>query len=277
MRKYKILYSISCYITIIVWAIILLLPILWMVITSLKEETKIFTLPFKWIPDPVVWRNYIEALALRPFGVYLRNTLIITFATTIGGFFSASLLGYAFARLKWFGRDKFFLFVIATMMLPFEAYMVPQYIIFSKMGLTNSFWPLILPSLFGGNPFFIFVFRQFFINLSSELEDAAKIDGCGFFGIFWRIILPQSKPAIMLFTVFSLKYYWNDFVGPTIYISSNKLYTLSMGLSTFVAEKYILWNYMMAAAITFIAPMIVLFVVAQRYFMQGVVFTGLKE
>jgi ABC-type glycerol-3-phosphate transport system permease component len=211
-----------------------------------------------------------------PFGLYVRNTLFLAIGRIVGLLFTCSLVAYSFARLRWKGRDTLFFIVLATLMIPFEVTLVPQYVLFSKIGWVNTFLPLIVPAFFAGNPFFIFLMRQFFMSISPELDDAARIDGCGYFDIYWRIILPLSKPVLAVVAIFAFQNNWNSFLLPLIYLHDRDLYTLALGLNLFQEQYYTRWTLLMAASLTIMLPVIVLFFILQRYFIQGVVFTGVK-
>jgi ABC-type glycerol-3-phosphate transport system permease component len=256
--------------------ILFLLPFLWMVSTSLKEPGQVLTFPPVWIPHPVKWENYAVALRQMDFGRQLRNTLIIVYANLVGGVFSASLAAFGFARLKFTGRDALFFVMLCTMMLPSVATLIPMYVLYKNLGWIDTFLPLTLPSFFGGGAFNIFLLRQFFLTLPREMEEAARIDGASSFEVFWSIVLPLSKPALATVAIFSFMAHWNDFVGPLIYLRSPGNYTLALGLQTFQGLYSTDYQYLMAASIVVVSPVIVLFFLAQRFFVQGIVLTGIK-
>jgi multiple sugar transport system permease protein len=253
------------------------LPLLWMLSTSLKVEAQIFSYPPVWIPNPVKWANYVRATEVMPFLLYARNTLIICIMSLSGQVISSSLAGYGFARIKWPGRDIVFVLVLSTMMLPYQVTMIPLYVIFRKLHWINTLQPLFVPSLFGA-AFNIFLFRQFFMSIPSELSDAARIDGCGEFDIYRRIVVPLSIPVITTVALFDFLYNWNDFQGPLIYLQNQKVYTLSLGLQAFGGyyAKNLEPATLMAAAAIITLPAIVLFFVAQKTFIQGIAMTGIK-
>jgi multiple sugar transport system permease protein len=261
-------------------AFVIMIPFAWMVSTSLKDVGDIFLFPPMWIPNPILWRNYVEVLSLPdyPFALFFRNTLTITIGCLIGQVFGASLVGFSFARLRWTGRDKLFVLVLSTMILPPQVTMIPKFIIFYRLGWLDTFLPLIVPVLFGGVPFCIFLMRQFLMTIPLDLDDAARIDGCGILGIYWRILLPLCRPALGAIAVFTMLWNWNDFLGPLIYLNSRQNFTLAVALSLlkYSPDRLPRWNYAMAATIMIIAPVIAVFFLAQRYFIQGVVFTGVK-
>ena len=257
-------------------ALLVMLPFVWMLSTSLKERAAIFVFPPDWIPNPVVWANYPEALTMIPFSLFLRNTCIHTFSSMIGILISSSLVAYSFARLRWPGRDLLFLIVLSTMMLPFQVTMIPQFILFRKLGWIDTFLPIIVPWYFGGGAFNIFLLRQFFMTIPTELDDAARIDGCSILGIYWRILLPLAKPALAAVAIFAFQARWNAFLGPLIYLQSRENFTLALGLRLFQEQYWVEWHLLMAASIVVMMPVILVFYFSQRYFIQGIVFTGIK-
>ena len=254
----------------------MLLPFAWMLSTSFKHPGEIFLQPARWIPREPRWENYVEAMSALPFGRMYVNTTIITVTATIGQLLSASMVGFGFARLRAPGRDWLFLLLISTMLLPEQVTMIPQFIIFQSLGMVDTWAPLILPSWLGVYAFYIFLCRQFFLTLPLELDDAAKIDGAGYFTIYWRIILPLSKPVLASVGVFSFLYRWNDFLHPVIYLTDQQKYTLSLGLALFRDYSGIQWHWLMAASIMTMLPCLVVFFVAQRLFVSGIATTGLK-
>jgi ABC-type glycerol-3-phosphate transport system permease component len=258
-------------------AMLMVLPFLWMVSTSLKQPNQIFIFPPMWIPDPFVWENYTEGwFGFVNFNLFLRNSLIITFGNMLGNLFSCSLAAYGFARLRARGKNIMFLLVLSTMMIPMWVTLIPQYVIFARMGWINTFLPLMVPAWFGW-PFFIFLLRQFFMTLPRDLDDAARIDGASTWGIYWRIILPLSKPALAAVAVFAFIGNWNNFEGPLVYLQDQDKYTLALALQHFQAEQGVfLYHYMMAVAVLTLIPVIVIFFIAQRYFIKGVVMSGMK-
>lgn len=263
------------YLLLIVGGVIILAPFVWMVSTSLKVPSQVFSWPIKWIPDPIQWSNYTEALAARPFGRYALNTVIITILTVVGSVLSSSIVAYSFARLRWRGRDVMFFLVLSTMMLPHSITMVPRFVIFARLDWVNTFLPLVIPE-FAANAFSVFLMRQFFRTLSPELDEAAKIDGCGLFQIFYRIILPLSKPVIGIVAINAFRRGWNQFLEPLIYLNDSRLWTLTLGLRAFQQEFTVDWNLLMAASTVVMIPILILFFVAQKYFIQSIVFTGIK-
>lgn len=274
-------------------AAIMLLPFVWLVTSSLKGQVEIFQYPPQWIPNPIHWDNYPNALTAKPFDQYLLNTLKIVFLNVIAVVGSSSLCAYGFARIKFWGRDFWFGIVLATLFLPYAILIVPQFIIFSKLPVpaidfpllgiseksrnwVDTFLPLTIPYFFGGGAFNIFLLRQFFRTIPEELADAARIDGCTEFGIYWRIMMPLAKPALITVGIFTFLNAWNDLLGPVIYLRSPSNFTVAVGLASFRSLQSSRWDLQLAAATALIIPILVLFFFAQRYFIKGVVMSGLK-
>jgi multiple sugar transport system permease protein len=257
-------------------SLLMTLPFLWMVSTSLKETAQVWVFPPQWLPNPVRWENYTEALTILPFWRYALNTLMITVATTLGVVLTSSLCAYGFARLQFPGRDLIFMIVLTAIMIPYAVLLIPHYIMFRYLGWIDSYLPLWVPVWFGGGAFNIFLLRQFFRTIPAELSDAARIDGASELGIYWRIIMPLAGPALTTVAIFTVLNTWNDFLGPLVYISSQDKFTLALGLAQFRGLYATQWQYLMAASTVVVVPTLVLFFLAQRYFIQGVVLTGLK-
>ena len=258
-------------------AILFLLPFLWMLSTSIKASNEIFLFPPKWIPDVIHFVNYSEALALAPFGLYLRNTLFVVFGNMLGNLLSCTLAAYGFARLRARGKNILFLLMLSTLMLPLWVTLIPQYVLFSSIGWSNSFAPLMVPAWFGW-PFFIFLLRQFFMTIPKELEEKARLDGATTFGILWRIILPLSKPALATVAVLAFIGNWNNFLTPLIYLRDPNLYTLAIAIQKFRGQYgNLYYHYMMAVSVLVVVPVIAIFFFAQRFLIRGIVMTGLKS
>lgn len=256
-------------------AFVISIPLVWMISTSLKDSTQVFTWPIEWIPNPMRWLNYPEALAARPFGLWTRNSMITAGMSVLGHCLSATLVGYAFSRLRWRGRDVLFLVMLSALMLPTEVTLIPQFLIFRQLGWVNTLYPLFVPTFFGG-AFNIFIMRQFMVMLPKELDDAARIDGCNYFQILTRIIAPQVFPALGFIAINTFRNRWNDFFHPLVYLNDPQLFTLALGLRSFRGEYAIEWGYLMAASLTVMLPVMIMFFFTQRYFIQGMVFTGVK-
>jgi ABC-type glycerol-3-phosphate transport system permease component len=248
-----------------------------MISTSLKPKSQIFVYPLVWIPDPPQWGNYAKALNNPSFKflLFLKNSLFYTLMSTIGIVVSCSLVAYSFARLRWWGRDFWFLITLATLMIPYPVTLIPMYLVFAKIGWINSFKPLIVPN-FLGTAFFIFLLRQFFLTIPKDLSDAARIDGANEFQIYWRVIMPLAKPALATVALFTFLFCWNDFLGPLVYLTDGSKYTLAVGLAAFRGQYRTQWDLMMAASTVVTLPIVILFFFAQKQFIQGITLTGIK-
>ena len=264
------------YAVLVIGMVIVLMPFLWMVSTSLKTPAAVFKIPTEWIPNPIVWANYPNAMTVLPFGRFILNTAQITALAVVGATLSGSLAAFAFARLRWRGRNFMFVLVLTTLMLPFQVIMIPQFILFRELKWLDTYLPLVVPAFFGGSAFNIFLLRQYFMTISPELDDAAIIDGCSRFGVYWRIILPLSKAALMTVIIFIVQNRWQSFLVPLIYLFDQKKYTLALGLRLFQDQYTVEWELMMAAATVTMVPVLFVFYFGQRLFIQGVVFTGVK-
>lgn len=254
----------------------MLAPLAWMVSTSLKETGSEFEFPPRWIPDPIVWRNYPEALTALPFHLFFRNTMLVELGAVTGTLVTASLVAFAFARLRYPGRDFWFMVLVSTMMLPGIVTLVPHYVIFKTLGWVDTLLPLTVPAWFGGSPFYIFLIRQFFLTIPLELDEAARVDGASSFWIYARITLPLSGPVLTSVAIFSFVHHWNAFLEPLIYLNSTTNLTMAVGLRLFRNQFTGEWNLMMAAATAMVVPILVMFVFLQRYFTRGIVLTGLS-
>ncbi len=271
----------AVYLLLIVLSAIFAVPLLWMVSTSLKPRSLLFVFPPVWIPQPALWRNYYDALTFFPLVPYLANTLYIAGFNVVGHVLSASFVAYGFSRIDWPGRDKVFILVLSTIMLPGVVTMIPLYLFWRRLHLVGSsvplhgFGPLMLPSLFGG-AFNIFLMRQFFMSIPEELSDAARIDGCSELRIYAQIMLPLARPVLATVALFTFLGSWNDFMGPLIYLTSRDQYTLSLGLRQFQGQYSTQWNLLMAVSTVVTLPIVVLFFFTQKTFIQGVALTGIK-
>jgi multiple sugar transport system permease protein len=254
----------------------MLTPLVWLVRSSFMTLDQIFVFPPEWIPNPWVFDNYPTALETVPLLLYFRNTLTILVPVVLGTVITASLAAYGFTRLRWPGRDLVFGVLITTLMLPYAVTLVPTFLLWSELGLVNTFFPLTVPAWFGGNIFYIFLLRQFFRTIPRELDEAAILDGAHPLRVLWDIILPLSRPALITVAIFSGLNVWNDFLGPLIYLNDSRKFTLALGLAEFTGLYSSEWNLLMAAATMMLLPVLVLFFVAQRYFIEGITLTGIK-
>ena len=245
-------------------------PFLWMLGTSLTPANDVLNRNRPFFPPHPAWGNYTEALTQLPFGVFLQNTLTVAILSMIGQTTTAAMVAFAFARLRFPHRDKLFLLVLSTMMLPPQVTMIPTFILWTVPGWVDSLKPLIIPSFFGGGAFFIFLLRQFFLTLPSELEDAARLDGCSNWGIFRHVAIPLSKPALTTVALFSFIGHWNDFLGPLIYTQSMAKKTLAVGLTAFKSLHGTEYHLLMAASVAVLLPILIIFFCAQRYFVEGI-------
>jgi multiple sugar transport system permease protein len=264
------------YVALCALAAVFMLPFLWMVGTSLTPAGEVIKSDRPFFPARPAWINYYTALTTLPFHLFLQNTVIVTVMCVIGQTLSAALVAFAFARLRFPFREPLFLLVLSTMMLPPQVTMIPTFILFTIPGWIDSLKPLIIPAFFGGGAFFIFILRQFFLTIPRELEEAARIDGCNTFQVFLHVILPSSKPALATVALLSFIGHWNDFLGPLIYTQSMEKKTLAVGLSAFKDLHGTEYHLLMAAAVTVLLPIVVIFFLAQRYFVEGVVMSGVK-
>lgn len=257
-------------------AFLMIMPFIWLVSSSLKSQIEIFQYPPQWIPTTFRFENYVNALTYKPFHLYLKNSLVICALNIIAVVFSSSFVAYGFARIRFPGRDFCFGIVIATILLPNIILLVPQFVIFSRIGWVDTILPLTVPIFFGGGAFNVFLLRQFFRTIPEELADAARIDGCSEFGIYWRIMMPLAKPALITVAIFTFLASWNDLLGPLLYLRSPDNYTVAIGLAGFRGVMQTRWDLQMAAATAMVIPVVVLFFFSQRYFIKGIVMTGMK-
>lgn len=258
-------------------AFIALMPFLWMVSTSLKDQGQIFAWPPVFIPRPTVWENYPAVLEAMPFVRFFFNTTFYTTAVTVGQLTFCSLAGYAFARLRFPGRDALFSLYLGTMMIPATVTIVPSFMLMRWLHWVNSIWAMTIPGMFG-SAFGTFLMRQFFLTIPAELDDAATIDGASKLRIFWQIDLPLVRPALTVLTVFTIMYVWNDFLWPLIMLRDPEVTTLTLGLARFGGpgwQAYTNWPRLMAASTMAVTPLILIFLVGQRYFIEGIALSGL--
>lgn len=263
------------YAVLVALALLFLSPFAFMVTTSLKSAEKIFTATMEWLPQPVLWKNYPEAISRFPFWRYVGNTLVICLLTVLGTVLSSALAAYAFARMRFKGRDTLFFVMLTTIMLPAQVTLLPTFLLFRSVGWSGTWLPLVVPAFFG-NPFSIFLLRQFFLTIPQELSDAAKLDGCTEFGIFSRVVLPLARPALATVGMFAFLGAWTDFQGPLVYLHDESQYTLALGLQSFLGRHESQWNLLMATSTLITLPLIAVFLVVQKTFVKGIVLSGLK-
>lgn len=263
------------YFVLVVGSVGFIVPFVWMITTSLKDRAQIYTFPVQWVPSPVLWQNYVKLFEQAPMWIYLRNSAILTVLGVAFSLIGSSIAAYAFARLRFPGRDVMFFTMLATIMIPNWATLIPTYILFGKLGWLDTYLPILLPALFA-TPFNTFLLRQFFLSIPQELEDAAKVDGASTLRCFLQIVVPLARPALLIVGLFAFLYYWNDFLGPLIYLSSDNKFPISLGIMNFAGQQVQDFALMMGAATLAIAPCVILFFIAQRWFIQGVVITGVK-
>jgi multiple sugar transport system permease protein len=264
------------YVLLVAGAVPTLLPLIWLVRSALMTSGQIFVSPVEWIPKPFAWDNFSGALTQVPFARYFLNTLIIEAGVLVGTVLSCSLAAFSFARLRWRHKNLVFGLLMSGVMLPYAVTLIPTFLFWQHLGLVNTYVPLILPHWFGTGVFNIFLLRQFFLSIPYELDESAYIDGASPFQVYWRIILPLSKPALAVVGVFTFLGVWNDYLGPLIYLNDSDKYTLAMGLASFQGTYTAQWGYLMAAAAVVLLPIVLLFAFAQKYFVEGIALTGLK-
>jgi len=268
------------YLIVLVLAALFGLPFLWAALTSLKTPSEIYIFPPRWLPRSPQWGNFVEIFRQAPLGIFFLNSTIVTALSMLGGVLSASLVAYGFARFRFPGRDVLFMVVLSTLMLPGQVTIIPVFLLFKALGWLDTLKPLIVPSWFGGGAFAIFLFRQFFLTIPKELDEAAKMDGANSLWIFARILVPLARPAFVTMGIFSFLGSWNDFFGPLIFLNTTEKFTLALGLQYFMrivtAGGKPTEHLMMAAAMFMTFPCLLVFVFLQRYWVRGVVMSGLK-
>ena len=252
-----------------------IMPFIWMLTTSVKSAEQIYSYPIQWFPSPVLWQTYVELFQEGPFFRYIVNTVILATFGVVFSLIGSSIAAYAFARLRFPGRDVMFFIMLATVMIPSWVTLIPSFILFGKIGWLDTYLPILVPALFA-TPFNTFLLRQFFMSIPQELEDAAKVDGAGTLKCFLLVVIPLAKPALIIVALFAFLSYWNEFLGPLIYLSSDEKFPISLGIMNFAGEQSQNYALMMAAATVALAPCVILFFIAQRWFVQGIVITGVK-
>jgi ABC-type glycerol-3-phosphate transport system permease component len=263
------------YLVLIGVGITMLLPLLWMISTSLKQPGEVFLLPPKWIPNPPQWSNYVKLFEVLPFGRFLFNSLKISGLATLGALISCSMAAFAFARMNFPGRNILFAIILATLMIPYHVTLIPLFALYKNIGWLSTHLPLTVPYFFG-TAFGIFLIRQFFLTIPQELMDAARIDGCSFIQIYYKIFLPLAKPAMATLGIFTFLGSWNNLIGPLIFLNEVSTMTLTLGLTLLTTQSNGRWELIQAGAVISVIPMILIFLVGQEHFIQGIARTGLK-
>lgn len=267
------------YVVLTLGAIPVALPFVWLLRSALMNDNQIFVAPPEWIPRPIEWSNFSGALTSQPFLGYFLNTMIIEVAVVSGTVLTCSIAAFSFSRLRWRGRNVVFAVLLSSVMLPYAVTLIPTFVMWRSLGALDTFVPLTVPAWFagaGGGVFNVFLLRQFFLTIPFELDEAAYIDGASPWRVFWTIILPLSKPALVVVTIFTFISVWNDFLGPLLYLNDQANYTLALGLAAFQSTYTAQWGWLMAASTAVIAPIVLLFFFLQRYFIEGVTLTGIK-
>ncbi|BDZ41469.1 sugar ABC transporter ATP-binding protein [Paraoerskovia sediminicola] len=262
------------YVVLALAAAAVLLPFVWMVISSLKTNNDVFTVPIQWIPDPFVWNNYVEIWQKSDMTTWIKNTLILSVSVTFLQVLTGSFAAYGFSKVRFAGRDALFLIYVATIAVPWQAYMIPQFVMLSKIGLSNTLWAILALQTFGA--FGVFLMKQFFETVPEELSEAARIDGLSEYGIWRRIMIPLSVPAIASLTLITFTNTWNDYLGPLIYLRSPDLWTLQLGLKTFIGQYNADYALIMTGSVISVLPIAIIFLAGQRYFIEGIATSGLK-
>ncbi len=273
-KRMRLIRKTLLYVILIFFSVIFLIPLFWMISTSLKLESQVMTVPIQWFPKPIQWKNYLEAVKAFPFFRYFSNTLLLAILNVAGTLFSASLVAYSFSKLHWKGRDQLFYITIATMFIPTQILIIPTYLLFSELGWINTYLPLIVPAFCGGGAFNIFLLRQFFISIPDELLEAARIDGASEFRIYSQIVLPLSTPVLLTVSIFTLLFTWNDFFGPLLYLQDPAKWTLAVGLRSFQQQYTTTWSLLMAASTLSALPLIIIYFIFQKRITSGFALSG---
>lgn len=276
ITRKKLLFNLLVYTVLFIGTVVTLFPFYWMLRTALVGTDAIFEVTPTFFPKHLELHNFLDALEAQPFGRFFLNTGLVTVANIVGVLLTSSLCAYGFSRIDWPGRDKVFGIMLTALMLPFAVVMIPQFIGWRMLHLTDTLFPLILPAFFGGGLFNIFLLRQFFMGIPRDLDEAAFMDGASHFTVYSRVILPLSSQSMIVVGLFTFLNSWNDYLAPMIYLSSEKNYTLMLGLTLFQGAYSSQWNLMMAAVSIVVLPSLIVFLIAQRYFIQGIAMTGVK-
>ncbi|WP_396134656.1 carbohydrate ABC transporter permease [Cellulomonas sp. ATA003] len=262
------------YVAMVVAAAAVLLPFFWMVMSSLKTNNAVFTIPIQWIPEDVRWVNYVDIWQKSDMGTWIKNTLLLSVVITALQLFTGSFAAYGFSKVRFPGRDVLFLVYIGTIAVPWQAYMIPQFILMSKLGLSNTLWAIVALQAFSA--FGVFLMKQFYETIPGELSEAARVDGLTEYGIYRRIMLPLSVPALASLTLLTFVFVWNDYLGPLIYLRSPELWTIQIGLKSFIGQYNAEYALIMTGSVLSVLPIAIIFLLGQRYFIQGIATSGLK-
>jgi len=252
-----------------------ILPLLYMVSTSIKPDGSEFEFPIRWIPDRIAWENYVRSFTQVKTLTFLKNTLVVSLVSLIGEILTASLAAYGFARLRFPGRNALFVLMLSTLMLPYIVTLIPLFVLFRSLGWINTLLPLTVPAFFGGHPLYIFLLRQTYLGLPRELDEAARIDGAGFFRTWWSVLLPLTRPVLATVVILSLVFHWNDFVAPLVYLNSQDNFTLALGVRLFRDQYRTFFNLTMAFSTMMSLPIILVFFLFQKHFVRGIAMSGL--
>ena len=265
----KIISKILIYFALILGVLFCLVPLYWMIRCSLMNTVEVFMMPPRWIPSKFMWENYQEVFDTLPFGKYFLNSFIVTGGCVVGTMLTSSICAYGLARIKWRGRNVVFACIISSMMLPFAVTLIPTFLMWRTIGITDSFIPLIVPAWFGGGAFYIFLLRQFYLGIPKDFEEAARIDGANQFHIYWKIFMPIMKHSLILVGVLNMLTVWNDYLGPLIFLQDRSKYTLALGLASFKGVHSTQIIPMLCITIIMIIPPIIIFIIAQKYIVEG--------
>jgi multiple sugar transport system permease protein len=263
-------------IILILFSVVMIFPFYWLLRSALMTDVEINTVPIKWLPSKFLFDNFYKSMTVAPFHLYFRNSLFLAAVNVVGNILSSSFVAFGFARLRFRGRGFWFALLLSTMMIPGAVTMIPSFLIWKTVGAYNTFWPLTLGAFFGGGAFNIFLVRQFYYGIPKDYDEVAFVDGANYLTIYWKIIMPMAKPVLCTIGVFTFMGVWNDFLGPLLYLDKIELRTVTLGLYVFVGQYVTKYNLMLAASTVSAIPMIIMFFFAQRFFIEGITFTGLK-
>lgn len=274
-RAYQYVSKILMYFFLSLWAVIILLPFIWLISASLKTIGQYFASPIQWFPSPFIWNNYVEVFTIYNFATYVGNSLFLAVYATVVNTIVSALIAYGFARFRFPGRTPLFILMLSTLMLPPQVLTIPLYITFKNLGWIDTFLPILVPQLFG-SAYSIFLYRQFFMGLPRELDEAARVDGCGHLGIWWHVILPQSRPVLIVVAIFTFLYSWQDAWNPLIYLNSDSTRTVPLGLLYFSNGYTTVYPQQMAATVVALIVPVILYAIGQRYIDSGVAIAEVK-